>query len=85
MNIIESIIIAIVEGITEYIPISSTGHMIITEKLLGVEETDFVKKELINHGYTDLIIEMIINEGSLMGNIKTSKAKSEIVNINLTL
>ena len=43
MNIIESIIIAIVEGITEYIPISSTGHMIITEKLLGVEETDFVK------------------------------------------
>ncbi len=49
------------------------------------EETDFVKKELINHGYTDLIIEMIINEGSLMGNIKTSKAKSEIVNINLTL
>lgn len=43
MNIIESIIIAIVEGITEYIPISSTGHMIITEKLLGVEENDFVK------------------------------------------
>lgn len=43
MNIVESIIIAIVEGITEYIPISSTGHMIITEKLLGIEENDFVK------------------------------------------
>ncbi|MEO5682000.1 MAG: undecaprenyl-diphosphate phosphatase [Chitinophagaceae bacterium] len=37
MSTIESIIIAIVEGITEYLPVSSTGHMIITEKLLGVD------------------------------------------------
>lgn len=37
MTTIESIIIAIVEGITEFLPISSTGHMIITERLLGVD------------------------------------------------
>jgi undecaprenyl-diphosphatase len=43
MNTIESIIIAIVEGITEYLPISSTGHMIITERLLGVESNNFTK------------------------------------------
>ena len=43
MSIVEAIIISIVEGLTEFIPISSTGHMIITEKLLGVSETDFVK------------------------------------------
>ncbi|PWT95106.1 MAG: UDP-diphosphatase [Bacteroidetes bacterium] len=43
MNIVQTIIIAIVEGITEYLPISSTGHMIITEKLLGIESSDFVK------------------------------------------
>lgn len=42
MNIFEAIIIAIVEGITEYLPISSTGHMIITERFLGVEG-EFVK------------------------------------------
>jgi len=41
MDIIQSIIIGIVEGLTEFLPISSTGHMIITEKLLGVKETDF--------------------------------------------
>lgn len=43
MDIFESIIIAIVEGLTEFLPVSSTGHMIITQGLLGVESTDFVK------------------------------------------
>ncbi len=40
MNIIEAIIIAIVEGLTEFLPISSTGHMIITEHMLGMGLTD---------------------------------------------
>jgi undecaprenyl-diphosphatase len=43
MNLIEAIIIAIVEGITEFLPISSTGHMIITEKILNVPDTEFTK------------------------------------------
>lgn len=43
MSILEAIIIAIVEGLTEFLPVSSTGHMIITQALLGMESTDFVK------------------------------------------
>jgi undecaprenyl-diphosphatase len=43
MSTIEVIIIAITEGLTEFLPVSSTGHMIITQHLLGVESTDFVK------------------------------------------
>lgn len=43
MSTIEVIIIAIVEGVTEFLPVSSTGHMIIAQNLLGVESTDFVK------------------------------------------
>jgi undecaprenyl-diphosphatase len=43
MNVVQSIIISIVEGITEFIPISSTGHMIIAEKLLGIQEDEFSK------------------------------------------
>jgi undecaprenyl-diphosphatase len=43
MSIIQTIIIAIVEGITEFLPISSTGHMIITQKLLGIPSDEFVK------------------------------------------
>lgn len=48
MDVLHAIIIAIVEGITEYLPISSTGHMIITEKVLGIESTDFTKAFLVN-------------------------------------
>lgn len=40
MNFIEAVIIAIVEGLTEFLPVSSTGHMIITESLLGVDVND---------------------------------------------
>ena len=43
MTVFDSIIISIVEGITEFIPISSTGHMIITEKLLHTPEDAFTK------------------------------------------
>ena len=43
MTIFETIVIAIVEGLTEFLPVSSTGHMIITQNLLGVESTEFVK------------------------------------------
>ena len=43
MTTFEAIIIAIVEGLTEFLPVSSTGHMIITQNVLGVESTEFVK------------------------------------------
>ena len=40
MDIFQSIIIAIVEGLTEFLPVSSTGHMIIAESVLGVDTSD---------------------------------------------
>ena len=43
MTTAQTIIVSIVEGITEFIPISSTGHMIITEKLLNVPDNDYTK------------------------------------------
>ena len=41
LSTLEVIIIAIVEGLTEFLPVSSTGHMIITQNLLGIESTEF--------------------------------------------
>lgn len=43
MTLFDAIIIAIVEGITEFLPISSTGHMIITSSLLGIHKDEFTK------------------------------------------
>lgn len=48
MSLLETIIISIVEGLTEFLPVSSTGHMIITQALLGVESTEFVKAFTVN-------------------------------------
>ncbi|WEK37425.1 MAG: undecaprenyl-diphosphate phosphatase [Candidatus Pseudobacter hemicellulosilyticus] len=43
MSLFEAIIIAIVEGITEYLPVSSTGHMIIASSLMGIEDDNYTK------------------------------------------
>ncbi len=43
MQVFDALIFALVEGITEFLPISSTGHLILTSKLLQIPQTDFVK------------------------------------------
>jgi undecaprenyl-diphosphatase len=43
MTYFEALIIAIIEGLTEFLPISSTGHMMIATALLGIKATPFVK------------------------------------------
>jgi undecaprenyl-diphosphatase len=48
MTLFEAIIVAIVEGITEFLPISSTGHMIITQQILGIPSDEFVKAFTVN-------------------------------------
>lgn len=48
MSLFEIIIVAIVEGLTEFLPVSSTGHMIIAQSLLGIESTEFVKAFTVN-------------------------------------
>ncbi len=48
MTYLDAIIIAIVEGITEFLPISSTGHMIIAERLLGTDINEFTKAFTVN-------------------------------------
>ena len=50
MTLLQTIIVAVVEGLTEFLPVSSTGHMIITQNLLGVNtQDDFV------HAFTFII------------------------------
>ncbi len=60
MDIFQAIIIAIVEGITEFLPISSTGHMIITQKLLGMESSDFIKLFTVNIQFGAILSVIIL-------------------------
>lgn len=55
MSIFQAIIIAIVEGITEFLPVSSTGHMIITSSFLGIEKETFTK-----------LFEVVIQLGAIL-------------------
>jgi undecaprenyl-diphosphatase len=54
MNFLQAIVLSVVEGLTEFLPISSTGHMVLVSKLLNIMQSDFVKS-----------FEIIIQLGSI--------------------
>ena len=72
MSTVEAVILAIVEGLTEYLPISSTGHMIITQALLGVQESSFVKVYLINIQFGAILAVLALYFNRFI-NIKTTQ------------
>jgi undecaprenyl-diphosphatase len=55
MHIIQAVIFGVVEGITEFLPISSTGHLMLTARYLGIAQTEFVKS-----------FEIVIQSGAIL-------------------
>lgn len=55
MNIVHVIILAIIEGLTEFLPVSSTGHMVIASALMGIGKDEFVK-----------LFEIVIQLGAIL-------------------
>jgi len=55
MNIIHVIVLAIIEGLTEFLPVSSTGHLVITSSLMGISKDAFVK-----------LFEIVIQLGAIL-------------------
>jgi len=72
VNLIDSIILGIVEGITEFLPISSTAHMIITSALLGLKQT-----------VTNVAFEVIIQLGATLAIVMIYLDKINLKEINL--
>jgi undecaprenyl-diphosphatase len=48
MTWLQALILSVVEGLTEFLPVSSTGHMILTEGILGMKSNDFIQAFIIN-------------------------------------
>jgi undecaprenyl-diphosphatase UppP len=71
MDTLQAILISIVEGITEFLPISSTGHMIITQKLLGVESTEFVKAFTVNIQFGAILSVVVLYWRRFIPTLKT--------------
>ncbi len=60
MTLIQAIIIAIVEGLTEFLPVSSTGHMIIAQNLLGAPNDEFTKMFIITTQFAAILSVVVL-------------------------
>ncbi len=73
MNIIDTIILGIVEGFTEFLPISSTAHLLITGNILGIPETEFFKTFAIAIQLGAILAVVIIYWKKIISNWNLSK------------
>lgn len=60
MTLVQAIIIAIVEGLTEFLPVSSTGHMIIAQHLLGAPDDEFTKIFIITTQFSAILSVVLL-------------------------
>jgi undecaprenyl-diphosphatase len=60
LDILQAIIIGIIEGFTEFLPISSTGHMIVASRFLGIEENELIKAYEVIIQFATILAVMII-------------------------
>ncbi|SDK26429.1 undecaprenyl-diphosphatase [Catalinimonas alkaloidigena] len=60
MSVLQAIILAIVEGLTEFLPVSSTGHMIIVSTLMGLNENEFTKIFEVNIQFGTILSVIIL-------------------------
>jgi len=73
MSFLQAVIIAIIEGLTEFLPVSSTGHMILAQSLMDIQDKDFAKT-----------FEIVIQLGAIMA-VLLLYIKRFFVGINIYL
>ncbi len=60
MTTAEAVILAVVEGLTEFLPVSSTGHMILTEAVLRMQKTSFTNVYIVNIQFGAILSVLIL-------------------------
>ena len=73
MDILQAIILSVVEGFTEFLPISSTGHLILASDLLKIVQTDFVKTFEISIQLGAILAVVFLYWKTLTANLKLWK------------
>ncbi|MCX5811754.1 MAG: undecaprenyl-diphosphate phosphatase [Proteobacteria bacterium] len=73
MNLLQALIFGIVEGITEFLPISSTGHLMLTAQLLGLSQTEFLKTFEIVIQFGAILSVVVIYWKTLLLNFEALK------------
>lgn len=73
MSFIHTLILSIIEGFTEFLPVSSTGHLILTSKLLGIAPSDFQKTFEIVIQLGAILAVVVLYFKKLISNIKLIK------------
>ncbi|OPY72423.1 MAG: Undecaprenyl-diphosphatase [Syntrophorhabdus sp. PtaU1.Bin050] len=73
MNFLQALIFGIVEGITEFLPISSTGHLILTARALGLSQTEFLKTFEIVIQFGAILSIIVLYWKSLLVNFEILK------------
>jgi undecaprenyl-diphosphatase len=77
MDILQAIIIGIIEGFTEFLPISSTGHMIVASKFLGIEQSAVVKAYEVIIQFAAILAVMLLYRDKI--NLKEIELWKKIV------
>jgi undecaprenyl-diphosphatase len=60
MTIWQALILAIIEGITEFLPVSSTGHMIIASSVMGISHSEFTKMYTVNIQFGAILSVLVL-------------------------
>ena len=73
MNLFHAVIFGFVEGVSEFLPISSTGHLILTARLLNFPQTEFLKSFEIAIQLGAILSVVVLYRKSLLGDLQVCK------------
>jgi undecaprenyl-diphosphatase len=73
VNLLQALIFGIVEGITEFLPVSSTGHLILTTRVLGLSQTEFLKTFQIVIQFGAILSVIVLYGKTLIVNFEVMK------------